>query len=183
MTPATVPPTTGAPADIGSTRRANWTAIALATVLMMFSYFTYAAAFVDDVASDDSIDLRLAFIGLAIAPFVFVVLGFVSRNPRAPTHVLWAMFLLLAVGLTVGLVDPLLGAAAGFAVGGALVLNRPNVPRLMYWRWAAVVFTTCYVLVLLVVVTPAGVFTGAMLPLIMIGFADEYAAWSASREP
>jgi hypothetical protein len=43
------------------------------------------------------------------------------------------------------------------------------------------VFTFVYVFVLIVAIPPAGVFTGAVLPLIMIGVADEYAAWSAER--
>jgi len=38
-----------------------------------------------------------------------------------------------------------------------------------------------YMSILLIVVPPAGVFTGGVLPLMMIGFADEYAAWSADR--
>jgi hypothetical protein len=168
---------------IEAVRRRNWIAVAVATPLMMFSTFAYAAAFtVDDAAGARwSFDLRLAFVGLAVAPFVFVALGFLSRNPHAPKRVLQAMGLLLLVGLPVGLLDPLVGAATGFALGGAMVLNRPAVERVVYWRLAAVGFTFVYVFVLIVVIPPAGVFTGAVLPLIMIGFADEYAAWSAER--
>jgi hypothetical protein len=170
-------------AGIEAVRRHNWIAMIVATPLMMFSTFAYAAAFaVDDGTGEgSSVDLRLAFVGIAVAPFVFVALGFLSRNPRAPRWVLIAMGLLLVVGLTVGLIDPLLGAVVGFGLGGALVLNRPDVERVIFWRLAAVAFTAVYVLVLLVIIPPAGVFTGAVLPLIMIGFADEYAAWSAER--
>lgn len=148
---------------------------------MMFSYFTYAASFVDADGERSGVQLELAAIGLAIAPFVFIALGFISRNAMAPKRVLQAMGLLLVTGLSIGLVDPLLGAATGFCLGGALVLNRPDVPRLMFWRFGAVGFVVLYVSVLLVVVVPAGVFSGAVLPLLMIGFADEYAAWSADR--
>ncbi len=150
-------------------------------MLMAFSTFAYAAAFVGDADERGSVDLRLAFIGLAVAPFVFVALGFLSRNPVAPKRVLQAMGLLLLVGLPIGLIDPVTGAATGFCLGGAVVLNRPAIERVMYWRIAAVVFTSVYVLVLIVVVPPAGVFTAAILPLMMIGAADEYAAWSAER--
>ena len=162
-------------------RRRNWTAIAWATPLMMFSYFSYGAAFIDSEGDRSGFQLELAAIGLAIAPFVFVVLGFVSRNPLAPKRVLQAMGLLLLVGLSIGLLDPLLGAATGFCLGGALVLNRSDIPRLTFWRLGAVFFTMLYMLVLLVVAAPAGIFTGAVIPLVMIGFADEYAAWSATR--
>jgi hypothetical protein len=179
----TAPSTDVAPgAGIEAVRRSNWIAISVATPLMMFSTFAYAAAFTGgDEADGWFFDLRLAFVGLAVAPFVFVALGFLSRNPHAPKRVLQAMGLLLVVGLPVGLLDPLVGAATGFGLGGAMVLNRPAVERVVYWRLAAVVFTFVYVFVLIVAIPPAGVFTGAVLPLIMIGVADEYAAWSAER--
>lgn len=171
-----------APADaLRSVRRRNWAAIAAATPVMMFSYFSYGAAFVDSTTGEETFDIGFAAVGLTVAPFVFVVLAFGSRNPAAPRHVLAAMGLLLAIGLPVGLIDPLLGAATGFAAGGAATLNRPRVERVLRWRIAAVAFTAVYLLVLLVVAGPAGVFSGGVLPLVMIGFADEYAAWSASR--
>ena len=169
-------------AAIEGVRRRNWIAIMSATPLMMFSYFTYAAAFVDAEGERSGFQLELAAVGLGIAPFVFIALGFLSRNPSAPKMVLRAMGLLLLVGFSIGLIDPLLGASVGFCLGGALVLNRPAVPRLMFWRYGAVVFTALYTVVLFVVALPAGVFSGAVLPLIMIGFADEYAAWSAGRQ-
>jgi hypothetical protein len=181
VTPDAVPTSTHDVTAIERVRRANWTAIAVATVLMMASMFSYAAAFVDADGEVEGIRLEPAFFGLAIAPFVFIALGFLSRNPRAPRGVLYAMGLLLLVGLSLGLIDPLLGAAVGFALGGALVLHRPDVERVMYWRFGAVAFTGVYVLVLLVVSPAAGVFTAAVVPFILIGIADEYAAWSAAR--
>ncbi len=91
------------------------------------------------------------------------------------------MGLLIVLGLAVGLLSPVLGAAAGFGVGGSLCLNRPNLEGVMKWRLYATGFTVVYVLFLLVVITPAGVFAGGLLPLLMIGFADEYTAWRAAR--
>lgn len=161
-------------------RRQNWIAITLATVVMMVSYFSYAAAFVDDDGPDRTFDVAPAAIGLAMAPFVFVVLAFLSKNPQAPRQVPRAMALLLVISLPVGLIDPLVGAAAGFGAGGALCLRRPPVERVMRWRAGAVVFTAVYCLVLLLVAGPAGVMSGGVLPLAMLGFADEYAT-SSSR--
>lgn len=158
-----------------ASRRQNWFAIGFATPVMMLSYFSYAAAFVEDESGKRTFDEPFAALGLAVAPFVFVVLGFVSRNPRAPQHIVRAMLLLLAVALPVGLIDPLTGAAAGFAAGGAAALRRPGVPRAMRWRLGAVAFTALYCLTLLVIAGPAGVFSGGVIPLMMIGFADEYA--------
>jgi hypothetical protein len=173
----------GAGGSIEDIRSRNWIAIAVATVLMMFSYFTYAAAFIEDDGGDDGLEPALLFIGLAIAPFVFIAVAFISQNALAPKRVLQAMGLFLVVALSFGLIDPLVGAAAAYCLGGALSLNRPEVERVMRWRLGAVLFTTLYILVLLVVVPPAGVFAGGIVPLMMIGFADEYAAWSASRTP
>lgn len=162
-------------------RRQNWIAIAAATPVMMFSYFSYAAAFVDDGGSDtDGIEPALAAIGLAIAPFVFVVLAFVSKNADAGRRVLHAMGLLLVVGLSIGLIDPVLGATTGFASGGAIALTRPRVERVITWRVAAVIFTGAYCLVLLIVASAGGVFAGGVVPLLMIGAADEYATFTTA---
>jgi fructose-specific phosphotransferase system IIC component len=156
-------------------RRRNWLAIAFGTIAMVFSYFPYAAAFASPEGEPRTIEADLVGVGLALAPFVFVVVAFVSRNPQAPRRVLIAMGLLLGVGLSFGLLTPVLGAAVGFAAGGAVTLNPPDVEGLIAWRLGAIGLTFVYTFVLLVVAAPAGVFAGGLLPLIMLGFADEYA--------
>lgn len=114
---------------------------------------------------------------------MFVVVGFVSRNPRAPKLVLVSMGLLVVLGLSVGLISPVLGAAAGFGVGSALSLNRLDLPDLMRNRMVAVAFAVAYTFLLLVVATPAGVFTGALLPPLVVGLADEFTVWRSTRHP
>jgi hypothetical protein len=163
-------------------RRRNWLAIAISTVVMMFSYFPYAAAFTVAEGETQQIDPALVGVGLVVAPFVFIALGFVSRNPKAPKRILQSMGLLLLLGLAVGLLSPVLGATAGFATGATLCLNPLNVSRPYKWRWWATVLATVYTLLLLVVATPAGVFTGGLVPLLLIGFADEYASWDHTRK-
>jgi hypothetical protein len=111
---------------------------------------------------------------------VFVVIAFLSRNPR-PKLVLWAMLLLVLLALPVGLLSPVLGACAGFGVGIALVLRQPDVPGVMKRRIWAVIFAVAYTFFLLIVITPAGVFTGAVLPPILVGLADEYSMWKYQR--
>lgn len=123
----------------------------------------------------------LVGLAIALAPFAFVVVGFVSRNPRAPKHVLVAMGLLLPVALAVGLLAPVLGASAGFGVGIATVLNRPGLADVMRNRLVGVLLSVLYTFALLVFVTPAGVLTGALLPPIVVGFADEFTAWTSAR--
>ncbi len=112
-----------------------------------------------------------------MAPFVFVAVGFVSQNPKAPRHVLQAMGLLLVLGLGLGLLAPVLGASAGFAAGGAITLNRAPLYDLMRYRVIAVALSAAYVFGLLLVATPTGVLAGGLVPLIALGFADEYRYW------
>ncbi len=163
-----------------SWRRRNWLAIAIGTIVMAFSYFLYAAAFAVPEGDTVQVNVGLVGAGLALAPFVFVAVGIISRNTDFPKRVLQSMGILIVLGLSVGLLSPALGATAGFAGGGALTLNRPDFTRVVRRRVWAVVVTVLYTFLLLVVVPPAGVFTGGLLPLLMIGFADEYTAWRAA---
>ena len=121
-------------------------------------------------------------IGLVVAPIVFVVVGLVSKNPRAPRMILISMGLLLLLGLSLGLVSPVLGAAAGFGVGTALCLRLPDIPDQLKRRLIGVTFAVAYTTLLLFVAPPAGVLTGAILPTLMVGFADEYGAWRLARD-
>lgn len=169
-------------AAIEELKRRNWLAIALATVVMMFSYFPYASSFSTPPGGGVEINPALVGIGLVLAPFVFIALAFVSRNKRAPRRVLQSMGLLIGLGLTVGLLSPVLGATAAFGVGAVLCLNPPLINDVYKWRIGATGLTVVYTFVLLVVATPAGVFTGGLLPLLMVGFADEYSIWAYYRK-
>ena len=166
-----------------ASRRRNWLALTVALVPLCFSYFAYAAAFIPPEGTTDPV-LRPELVGLAaaIAPFVFVAVGFLSQNARAPKRVLGAMGLLVAIGLAVGLLAPVLGIAAGFGVGIAMTLNEPGVPNVLRNRLLAVAFITAYVFALLVFITPAGVLSGALLPPMFVGLADEYSVWRAARD-
>lgn len=147
----------------------------------MFSYFPYAAAFINPDEGGVTIDAGLLGIALAIAPLVFVVVGFVSLNPSAPRLILISMGLLIALALSVGLIAPVLGASAGFGVGVALCLRLPDIPDQMRRRLIAVGLAVVYTMLLLFVAPPAGVLTGAIVPTVMVGFADEFGAWRFSR--
>jgi ABC-type lipoprotein release transport system permease subunit len=95
--------------------------------------------------------------------------------------ILISMGLLIALGLSIGLISPLLGASAGFGVGAALCLRLPDIPDQLRRRLLAVTLGVVYTMALLFVATPAGVLTGAVVPMLMVGFADEYAAWKWAR--
>jgi len=163
-------------------RRRNWLALTLGMIVLLFSYFPYAAAFVPAKGETGPvIEAGLVAVSLALAPLVFIVVGLVSRNPRTPRMVLIGMALLAGLGLSLGLVSPVLGAAAGFGVGIALTLRLPEFPDQMRRRMVGVGLAIAYMLLLLVVATPAGVLTGPILPPLMVGFADEYGAWRQVR--
>ncbi len=163
-------------------KRRNWLAIAMATVAMVFSYFPYASSFTTLPGGEVEINPGMVGIGLVMAPFVFVILAFVSQNPKAPKRVLQSMVLLLGLGFTAGLLAPALGATAAFAGGATLCLNPPKADDVYKWRVGASILTVVYVFVLLLTVTPAGVFAGGLLPLLMVGFADEYSTWVYARD-
>ncbi len=163
-------------------KRRNWLAIALGTVVMTFSYFSYASSFTTLPGGELDIDPALVGIGLVIAPFVFVTLAFISRNPKAPKRVVQSMVMLLGLGFTIGLLAPALGATAAFTGGAVLCLNPPRADNVYKWRTGAAVLTVLYVFILLVTATPAGVFSGGLLPLLMVGFADEYSTWAYAKK-
>lgn len=91
------------------------------------------------------------------------------------------MGLLLALGLAFGLLSPIIGAAAGYGVGIAVTLNMPEFEGQLRRRLVGVGFALAYMSVMLVFIPPAGVLAGALLPGIMVGFADEYGAWRESK--
>lgn len=149
---------------------------------MLFSYFPYAAAFIPpEGESGLYVDAGLVAISLAIAPLVFVAVGFISRNPTTPKKVLYSLVLLLVLGLSLGLLSPILGAAAGFGVGIALTLNQPDIEGQLKRRIFGVALAVVYMFIMLVFIPPAGVLAGAVLPGLMVGFADEYGAWRVEK--
>ena len=165
-------------------RRRNWLAIALATVVMMFSYFAYAGAFAGTESEPDARPTRVR-----------------PPRPGAGTVRVRRPGLRLAEPEGAGRRARRHGAAPGRRACRSAcwrpcsarppasrpaawsTLNRPA--RSTAWSagaWRAAAVSVVYTLVLLVVATPAGVFTGGLLPLLMLGFADEYSVWRAGQE-
>lgn len=158
--------------------RRRWLAIGAATIPLVFSYVSIAAAFTTDADGESLVGPGAAALGLGIAPFVFLLLAFVSAHRNPGAAVLKAMGLFLLLAFPIGVLAPALGATAGYAAGGTVALRADEPSRA---RWIAVGFTTFYVLILLLVAPAAGLFTGAVLPLLAVGFADEYVDWKAAR--
>lgn len=161
------------PDDPTSTRR-RWVAVGLATVLELLSYWSLLRAY---VAGREDLGPEVAgpsfFFGMIMVPLIFVVLAFVSRHPTAPMAVLKGMGLFLLVGLPVGMLVPVLGLVAGFGVGG-IVTYRMEDDHRYGPRLIAVGAISAYTLVLMIIATPIGVFTGGFLPFVALVFADRY---------
>ncbi len=159
--------------------RRKWRAILLATLLLVPGYWAMLAGVVA-VASDDGggVGFPGAYIafGLALVPFVFVVLAFLSEHPRAPGAVVKAMGLALVVGIPVSAVaaDAVTGFVAGVGAGGAVAL-RPEA--MQGWRPRAVAVAVASVWAFLAVRTipEVAVLLAPVVPFSAIGVADHLA--------
>jgi hypothetical protein len=163
---------------VDPTRRRNWLALAVGIVIQSVSYLIYASAFVSGEGGSGPVaDPRLVVVALLISPLVFSSVGLISRRPGALRGVVRSTGLLVALGLALGLLSPIIGAAAGFGVGIAISLNMPDFEGQLRRRLVAVGLAVAYMSVMLVLIPPAGVLAGALLPGSMVGIADEYGAW------
>lgn len=155
--------------------RRKWRAILLATLLFVPGYWSMLAGFVS-VASDRSdAPVALPFIafGLAIVPFVFVVLAFLSEHPRAAGAVVRAMVLSLLVGIPVAAAsaDAVTGLVAGLGAGGIFAL-RADQERAWKARTIAVVLATAWTFLTLRTTTEVALLLAPALPFTCIGVAD-----------
>ncbi len=158
--------------------RRKWRAILLATLLFVPSYWALLAGLVS-LASDGeaapNAGALLAF-GLALIPFVFIVLAFLSEHPRAPGAVLKAMGLSLLVGIPVSALagDAVTGLVAGIGAGGTSALRKDD-PDDWKPRALAVALATVYTFVTLLTVVEAGILLSPVLPFTSLGVADHLA--------
>jgi hypothetical protein len=158
--------------------RRKWQAITVATLILVPAFWALLAGLVA-VATDDSGDpggpqaaAALAF-GLSLVPFVFVVLAFMSEQPRAPRAVLRAMGMALVVGIPVSAVagDAVTGIVAGVGAGGICALRMEGVQN---WRARAlaVLAASAYTFVLVRTVGPLVLLPAPVFPFTAIGLAD-----------
>jgi hypothetical protein len=158
--------------------KGRWLALTAATIVLQFSYWTIVAGATADPDVPEALESgagMLAF-GLAVVPFVFLVLAFASRHPRAPGAALKAMGLFLLIGLPLGLLNVVVGTAVGFAAGGVLALRPVEGVDTRKRRWIAVLALALYLGVLLLIVPPFGLVSGAVLPLAIHGLVDQAVA-------
>lgn len=142
-------------------------------MLMFLSFSSLLTGIADESAADATRTAAFAF-GLAAVPFVFVTLAFGSRHPRAPRAVLISLGLWIAVSLVLGLLSVGLGLSVGYGVAGifSLRLDQAHSYRVRAWAVLAGLLYT----VILAALSPAlGLFAAGTVPLIGIGFGDQYA--------
>jgi hypothetical protein len=162
-------------ADEPTSARRRWAAVGVATTVELVSYWSLLRAY---IAGRENLGPEVAapsfFFGMALVPVVFLVLAFVSRHPGAPMAVLKAMGLTLLVGLPIGLIIPALGIVVGYGTGGIVAFRMESAHRYGP-RITAVAAAGLYMLVLMIVAVPIGIFTGGFLPFVALVFADRYA--------
>jgi hypothetical protein len=154
--------------------RAKWRAITLASLVLAPAYWSIVAGLVS-VASDDrgapNPGPFIAF-GLALIPFVFVVLAFLSEHPRAPGAVVYAMVLSLLVGIPISALAPdaVTGFVAGLGAGGVVALRADAVHN--YRARALAVVAVSVAVLLLAMVSDIALLLAPALPFTSIGVAD-----------
>jgi hypothetical protein len=168
----------------------KWRAIMVATLVLVPGFWALLAGLVGSAADDSSgteaapnVAVALA-VGLAVVPFVFVALAFLSEHPRAPGAVLRAMGWALLVGIPASALagDAVTGIVAGVGAGGIQAL-RMDYPENWRARALAVLVASVYTLVLVrlagaLVLLPAPIF-----PLTAIGVADHLSERRAEQAP
>jgi hypothetical protein len=162
----------------------KWRAIALATVVLVPAMWSILAGLVAAASDDPDAPDPLAPIalGLAILPFVFVALAFLSEHPSAPRAVVRALWVAPLVGLfaSVLAVDAVTGLVAGVAAGGVVTL-RADADHSTRARAYAVAVAAAYTFVLARVAGPVVLLGAPVFPFTALGVADHLSERRAER--
>ena len=161
--------------------RLKWRTITLATLLLVPAYWMLLGGLVasrsDEKGGPDP--AAALALGLAVVPFVFLVLAVMSGRRGWPGAVVKAMGIALLVGLPVSALagDAITGIVAGVGAGGAVAL-RKDAGHTNGSRAAAVAFAALYTFVLVHTVSLLALLPAPVLPLTALGVADH---WSERR--
>ncbi len=165
----------------------KWKAITIATLVLLPAFWGTLIGLVS-VASDDSnggVANPAAFIafGLALVPFAFLALAFVSGHPTAPGATVKAMCLFLLIGIPVSALaaDAVTGLVAGAGAGGIVALRASEVAT---WKQRAlgVLFACAYTFVLARAAGAIILLSVPAFPFTSIGLADHFAERRHARE-
>ena len=152
----------------------KWRAITLATLLLAPGFWMLLAGLTAQRAPGPgapNVAATLSF-GLALIPFVYIVLAVASEHPRPPTAVLKAMGLTILVGLPALAItaDAVTAMVAGVGAGAIAALRDDSHD----WRTRAIAVAVSALLVMVLVRTVGAV---ALLPapvfaITAVGIAD-----------
>ncbi len=162
----------------------------VATLISVISYWSIIFAFVvtdlegNDIELDTSITAGGPFaLGLALVPFSFMALAFLSNHPRAPGAVGKAMIVFVPAALAFGLFGLPVGLVASFGLGGAMALRLDEVHRIKL-RWLMVTGAILYTFIVGLISPQASLFAAGFIPFAASGLADmisEYREEQANR--
>jgi hypothetical protein len=165
--------------------RRKWQAITVATLLLVPAFWALLIGIVASsahVESDAPNPTAALALGLALVPFVFIVLAFMSAHPRAPIAVLKAMGLAIVIGIPVSALagDAVTGIVAGVGAGGIVALRRDDGEE---WkpRAIAVAIGSLYTVVLVRTAGALALLPAPIFPLTGIGLADHLTEWRRAR--
>jgi len=155
--------------------RRKWRTITLATLLLVPGYWMLLAGLVatrSDAKGAPNPGAAMA-LGLAIIPFVFLVLAVMSGRAHWAGAVARAMGIAILVGIPASAIagDAITGIVAGVGAGGCIALRRDEGHSLRT-RALAVAFAALYTLVLVRSVSLLALLPAPVLPLTAIGLAD-----------
>lgn len=157
----------------------RWKAITLATLLLVPGFWMMLAGLVatetGDVGGAPDPGASLA-LGIAVIPFVYIVLAFVSNHPHAAIAVAKAMGLTVLVGVPVSVLagDAVTGMVAGVGAGGIAALRADDSDG---WKARAIAIagSAAVVFVLVHFVGAVALLPAPILPFTAIGIADHLA--------
>ncbi|REK12373.1 MAG: hypothetical protein DWQ40_11555 [Actinobacteria bacterium] len=161
--------------------RRTWIAIAVGTVIQVVSFGALLFGALVSLSDDPTPGAPSFALGFILAPATFASVAFISGHERAPTATLKAMGLWLVLALSLGVLNPVTGLCAAFGAAGVITLRREEWTS-TWVRAIAVVVGASYVLLLVVLVPEAGIFAGAVTPLLAVRAGDVYQARSRERE-
>ena len=164
----------------------KWRAITIATLVFAPGYWAMLAGLValaNDETDTEPPAAAIAF-GLALIPFVFIALAFLSEHPRAPMAVVRSMGLGLLVGTLVSAFagDAVTGVIAGVGAGGSCSLRRDDPQTTKARAWAVVV-AAGYTFVLVRTIGAPALVPAVAFPLTALGIADHLSERRAARRP
>ena len=156
-----------------STRR-RWAAVLAGTLVVTFAFGAIAAAI---IASDDGevAQARLGVIvALVLTPTVFAVVGLVSRAAGAikTTFTVAPLAVVVFVGLSLVLREPVTPTVVAFGLGGAFALRLEPGRHIRSWRVWGAIGAGVYTLVVFALAPGLATVMAPFLPLPILAVVD-----------